>query len=314
VWAGRYGGAGRDGGLALAAAPNGDLLLVGASAPAPTAAALGLASSPNSTAAAASSASLFFARLAGGAGLGAVAATSVFPAGAAPPAAARLALGSGSATAVAAYAVAGPAELQLSGQALSVGAAEAGLVVIEARSPPRWSQSLPIPIRSPQAACPGSGCGGVGAPGGLQADALPHDQKPLVMLCAAHKSCARKPALRESAPPGVDEQVDLTGALAGGQPLLVTAARAGGAPQLLLGDLLQAHAERCCMQPLCMWHTHHAQAQCSSGCASKPRLGDALRFMCSSSPPPPHISRAQAASNPNMTFLPLLTTDSSRVL
>ena len=140
MWAGRYGGAGRDGGLAIAAAPNGDLLLVGASAPAPTAATLGLASSPNSSAAAVSSASLFFARLAGGPGLGAVAATSAFPAGAAPPAAARLALGAGSATAVVAYAVAGPAELQLGGQALSVGAAEAGLVGIEARSPPRWSQ------------------------------------------------------------------------------------------------------------------------------------------------------------------------------
>ncbi len=68
----------------------------------------------------------------------------------------------------------------------------------------------------------------------------------------------------------MDLQLDLTGALAGGQPLLVTAARAGGAPQLLLGDLLQARAERCCahaasvhvlMQPLCMCFRYQAWAQ-----------------------------------------------------
>lgn len=32
----------------------------------------------------------------------------------------------------------------------------------------------------------------------------------------------------------------MSGALAGGQPLLITVARAGGSPQLQLGDLLQA--------------------------------------------------------------------------
>ena len=36
VWAGRYGGPGRDGGLDIASTGAGDALLVGASAPAPT--------------------------------------------------------------------------------------------------------------------------------------------------------------------------------------------------------------------------------------------------------------------------------------
>ena len=40
--------------------------------------------------------------------------------------------------------------------------------------------------------------------------------------------------------PCVGAKVDMSGALASRQPLLVTVARAGGAPQLQLGDLLQA--------------------------------------------------------------------------
>ncbi|KAK9835948.1 hypothetical protein WJX81_000533 [Elliptochloris bilobata] len=132
LWAGRYGGPGRDSGLAVAATPAGDALLVGASAPAPTL--LTLNPNRNSTAAAAAvaaQATLFFARLSGGPGLGAVAATAAFPAGPAPPAEARVSMASGSATAAIAYTVAGPAALRIGGEALAVGAAEAGLVVLD---------------------------------------------------------------------------------------------------------------------------------------------------------------------------------------
>ena len=93
----------------------------------------------------------------------------------------------------------------------------------------------------------------------------------------------------ESPPPGVDLQLDLTGALAGGQPLLVTAARAGGAPQLLLGDLLQARAERCCMRSCslcaCASGTRLGHSA-TSRCITKHYLAGTVRFMCSSRAPP----------------------------
>ena len=64
-----------------------------------------------------------------------MAATAAFPAGAAPPAAARISISNGSATAALAYTVAGPAALRIGGQDLEVGGAEAGLVVINVRAP-----------------------------------------------------------------------------------------------------------------------------------------------------------------------------------
>ena len=39
-------------------------------------------------------------------------------------------------------------------------------------------------------------------------------------------------------------QVDMAGEPAGGAPLLVTVARAGGSPELLLGDLVQVLTQR----------------------------------------------------------------------
>lgn len=62
-----------------------------------------------------------------------MAATAAFPAGGAPPAAARVSLANGSAAAALAYTVTGPAALRIGGRALDVGAAEAGLVVFNVR-------------------------------------------------------------------------------------------------------------------------------------------------------------------------------------
>lgn len=134
IWAGRYGGSGRDSGLAIAATAAGDALLVGASTPAPTVLTLDPESNSTASAAAAAApqATLFFARLSGGPGLGAVEATSAFPAGPLPPASARISLANGSATAAVAYTVAGPAALQL-GAELVIGDAEAGLILVEVR-------------------------------------------------------------------------------------------------------------------------------------------------------------------------------------
>lgn len=56
MWAGRYGGPGRDGGLDIASAEGGDALLVGASAPAPTLLTLDPIAVSNTTAAAAAAA------------------------------------------------------------------------------------------------------------------------------------------------------------------------------------------------------------------------------------------------------------------
>ena len=56
MWAGRYGGPGRDGGLDIASTQAGDALLVGASAPAPTLLTLDPGAASNTSAAAAAAA------------------------------------------------------------------------------------------------------------------------------------------------------------------------------------------------------------------------------------------------------------------
>ena len=85
-------------------------------------------------------ATLFFARLSGGPGLGKVAATAAFPAGRAPPAAARVSMAKGSAVAALAYTVMGPSAPRIGGEDLAIGAAEAGLVVFNVRS--LWLSAL----------------------------------------------------------------------------------------------------------------------------------------------------------------------------